>query len=432
VATTSGSASGSAADQGQQGRWRDAGGDGLAASLKRTLDKPLTSYHLVLGVSGLLMTLGLLMVLSASSVSSLREYDSSYAIFMRQAMWVVIGVPLAYVTSRLPRGLIRGLSWPALIISVLLIAATYIPHVGVTIHGNRNWISFGGPFQIQPSELGKLALVLWLADVYARKGRLLGQWRHLLVPMVPACLVVVGLVIGQGDLGTALVLFAIVLGMLWVVGAPTRLFMGTFLVVAVAAFALVSTERERVERLTGFLDPMADYGGSGWQASHGFFALATGGLWGRGIGASNQKWGGLPEAHTDYIFAIIGEEFGLFGTVVVLGLFATLAYAGVRIAARTKDPFVRYASAGIVVWLLSQALINIGMVLGLLPVIGIPLPLISYGGSALLPTLVALGLLMSFARTEPGAKAALRARKRRSGRTTTRPRPQRETVSSRT
>ena len=124
----------------------------------------------------------------------------------------------------------------------------------------------------------------------------------------------VGLVVGQGDLGTALVLFAIVLGMLWVVGAPTRLFMGTFLVVAVAAFALVSTERERVERLTGFLDPMADYGGSGWQASHGFFALATGGLWGRGIGASNQKWGGLPEAHTDYIFAIIGEEFGLFGT----------------------------------------------------------------------------------------------------------------------
>ncbi len=400
-------------NEGAQSRWRDAGGEGLAASLRRTLDKPLTSYHLVLGVSGLLLTLGLLMVLSASSVSSLREYDSSYAIFLRQAMWVAVGIPLAWIASRMPRGLIRGLSWPALLVSIVLIAATYLPGVGVTIHGNRNWISVGGPFQLQPSELAKLALVLWLADVYARKARLLSQWRHLLVPMVPACLVVVGLVIGQGDLGTALVLFAIVLGMLWVVGAPTRLFLSTFLVIAVAAFALVSTERERVDRLTGFLDPMADYGGSGWQASHGFFALATGGLWGRGIGASNQKWGGLPEAHTDYIFAIIGEEFGLFGTIVVLGLFVTLAYAGVRIAARTKDPFVRYASAGIVVWLLSQALINIGMVLGLLPVIGIPLPLISYGGSALLPTLVALGLLMSFARTEPGAQAALRARRRR-------------------
>jgi cell division protein FtsW len=265
---------------------------------------------------------------------------------------------------------------------------------------------------LQPSEFAKLALVLWCADVYARKGKLLRQWRHLLVPMIPVCLIVVVLVVGQGDLGTALVLFAIVLGMLWVVGAPTRLFAGSFLALSVAAFALATTEKERVARLTSFADPLADYAGNGWQASHGFFALATGGLWGSGIGASNQKWGGLPEAHTDYIFAIIGEEFGLFGTLVVLCLFVVLAYAGIRIASRTKDTFVRYAAGGIVVWLLGQALINIGMVLGLLPVIGIPLPLISYGGSALLPTLISLGLLLSFARTEPGAAAALRARRR--------------------
>ena len=254
--------------------------------------------------------------------------------------------------------------------------------------------------------------MLWCADVYARKGRLLAQWRHLLVPMVPVCLVVVCLVVGQGDLGTALVLFAIILGMLWIVGAPTRLFLGSFLALSVLAFALATTQQERVARLTSFLNPLADYSGNGWQASHGFFALATGGLWGSGIGASSQKWGNLPEAHTDYIFAIIGEEFGLFGTLVVLGLFVTLAYAGIRIASRTTEKFVRYAAAGIVVWLLGQALINIGMVLGLLPVIGIPLPLISYGGSALLPTLIALGLLLSFAKTEPGAAAALRARRR--------------------
>jgi cell division protein FtsW len=190
------------------------------------------------------------------------------------------------------------------------------------------------------------------------------------------------------------------------------LFGAMLLVTAVLAFALAATDRERLSRLTNFIDPLSQYGDSGWQASHGFFALATGGLWGVGIGASNQKWGSLPEAHTDFIFAIIGEEFGLFGTLVVLALFATLAYVGMRIAARTTQPFVRYASGGIVVWLLGQAMINIGMVLGLLPVIGIPLPLISYGGSALLPTLVALGLLLSFARTEPGAKAALRARRR--------------------
>jgi cell division protein FtsW len=393
-------------------RWKPANREGSLAALKRALDKPLTSYHLVLGVTGLLLSLGLVMVLSASSVYSLREYNSSYAIFMRQAIWVGVGLPLAWVASRLPLRLVRVLAWPALLGSAALVAVTYLPSIGVTVNGNRNWISIGGGFQLQPSEFVKLALVLWCADVYARKGRLLAQWRHLLIPMMPVCMVVVGLVVGQGDLGTALVLFAIVLGLLWVIGAPAKLFAGSALAVTVLAFGLASTNPERVTRLTGFLNPISDYNGSGWQASHGFFALATGGLWGRGIGASNQKWGGLPEAHTDYIFAIIGEEFGLFGTLVVLALFVTLAYAGIRIASRSTDRFVRYASAGIVVWLLGQAMINIGMVLGLLPVIGIPLPLVSYGGSALLPTLIALGLLLSFARSEPGAASALRARRR--------------------
>ena len=393
-------------------RWRPSDSDGFLASTKGALDRPLTSYHLVLGVTGLLLSLGLLMVLSASSVYSLQVYDSSYAIFLRQAVWVVLGLPVAWVASRLPLRLVRFLAWPALIGAAALVALTYVPSIGVQVNGNRNWLSIGGPFQLQPSEFVKLALVLWCADVYARKGRLLQQWRHLLIPMMPVCVVVVALVVGQGDLGTALVLFAIVLGLLWVIGAPVKLFVGSALAVAVVAFGLATTNPERVARLTSFLNPISDYSGNGWQASHGFFALATGGLWGRGIGASNQKWGGLPEAHTDYIFAIIGEEFGLFGTLVVLALFVTLAYTGIRIASRTTDSFVRYASCGIVVWLLAQAVINIGMVLGLLPVIGIPLPLISYGGSALMPTLVALGLLLSFARSEPGAAAALRAKRR--------------------
>ncbi len=390
---------------------REAGTDGFMASLKRALDKPLMSYHLVLGVSALLLALGLLMVLSSSSVLSLRLYDSSYAIFVRQAVWVVLGVPLAWVASRLPLRLVRLFTWPALLVSLGLILATYLPGVGVEVNGNRNWLSLGGGFQLQPSELAKLALVLWCADVYARKTKLLAYWRHLFIPVLPVSVLVVAAVVGQGDLGTALVLLAIVLGMLWVVGAPARLFIGASLVAAVAAFALAATDDERKARLTGFVDPMADFGDGGWQASHGFFALATGGWWGSGIGASSQKWGALPEAHTDYIFAIIGEEFGLFGTLVVLGLFVTLAYAGIRIASRTPDIFARFAAAGVVVWLLGQAVINIGMVLGLLPVIGIPLPLISYGGSGLLPTLVSLGLLLAIARTEPGAAEALRLRR---------------------
>jgi cell division protein FtsW len=379
------------------------------------LDRPLTSYQLVLGVTALLLSLGLVMVLSASSVTSLTAEGSSYAIFSKQVMWVVIGLPAAWLVSRMPVGLIRALAWPALIGSVALIALTYVPGLGISVNGNQNWLGVG-PLSIQPSEVAKLAVVLWSADVYARKEKLLDDWKHLLVPVAPVTILVALLVVGQRDLGTALVLFAIILGTLWVVGAPLRLFVGALLAAAGVLAFLASTDRERVERITTFLDPFAVLHGDGWQTVHGFYALASGQFFGVGIGASRQKWGALPAAHTDFIFAVIGEELGLFGTLVVLGLFGLLAYAGFRIAMRTTEPFVRYAAAGITVWLLAQAMINLGMVLGFLPVIGIPLPLVSYGGSALLPTLVALGMLLSFAATEPGAKAALAASRRQRGR----------------
>ncbi len=387
--------------------------DGLLGGLRQTLDRPLTSYHLVRGASGLLLVLGLLMVLSASSVESFYDYEgNSYAVFARQAMWVALALPAAWVASRLPLKLIARLSTVGLVVSVLLLLATYTG-LGTEVNGNRNWLSFGGPFRIQPSEPAKLALVLWLAHMYAAKGGRLAEWRHLLLPMVPVSALVAGLVVGQQDLGTALVLFAIILGMVWVVGAPLRLFGGAFLLVGGVAMFLASLSPARMQRLANFTDPFADYERTGWQAAHSFFAMANGGWWGVGLGASTQKWDGkLPEAHNDFIFAIIGEELGLFGTLVVLALFGVLIYAGFRIAARTRDPFARYAAAGITIWLASQALINIGMVLGLLPVIGIPLPLVSYGGSALLPTLVALGILVNLAKTEPGAAAAWRAHRR--------------------
>jgi len=175
---------------------------------------------------------------------------------------------------------------------------------------------------------------------------------------------------------------------------------------------LATTNAERVKRITNFLDPFQDFHDAGWQPAHGLFALSSGGIFGQGIGASQQKWGDLPEAHTDFIFAVLGEELGLVGTLLVLGLFLTIGFAAIRVAGATKDPFIRYASFGIVIWLLGQAVINIGMVLALLPVIGIPLPLVSYGGSALVPSLVALGLLIGFARREPEAAAALEARRR--------------------
>jgi cell division protein FtsW len=183
--------------------------------------------------------------------------------------------------------------------------------------------------------------------------------------------------------------------------------------VGVLVLWLATTSQERLERLTNFADPFKDYQGAGWQSAHGLFAMSSGGVFGKGISASQQKWGSLPEAHTDFIFAVLGEELGLVGTLLVLVLFLTIAYAGIRVALRTDNAFVRFMAAGITIWLTVQMMINVGMVLALLPVIGIPLPLVSYGGSALLPSLVALGLLVSFARHEPGAKAALRARRRR-------------------
>ena len=221
-----------------------------------------------------------------------------------------------------------------------------------------------------------------------------------------------GLVVLGNDLGTALVLFALLLGSLWVVGAPRRFFTVMFSVVAVGLLVLVGTNAERLGRVTNFIDPFSDYHDKGWQPAHGLYALSTGGLFGQGIGASQQKWGDLPEAHTDFIFAVLGEELGLAGTLLVITLFLTIAFAALRVARRTDDPFVRYASFGIVVWLVGQMMINVGMVLALLPVIGIPLPLISYGGSALLPSLVALGLLVGFARREPEAARALAQRRK--------------------
>jgi cell division protein FtsW len=378
--------------------------------LQDALARPLTSYYLLLGASALLLTIGLIMVFSASSVYAFEHYDqNSYAVVIKQLTWVAIGLPCAWVAGHLPQRWVRRLAWPGYFVSLLLLLLTAF--FGVSRNGNTNWLALG-PIQIQPSEIAKLALVLWAAHVYANKDRRLNNLHQVMMPVVPGLLAATGLVIFGKDLGTALVLFAILLGMLWVVGAPARVFALSFLVISVFAGALAATDPERLTRITTFTDPMRDYNSAGWQPAHGLFALSSGGLLGQGIGASQQKWGNLPEAHTDFIFAVLGEELGLVGTLLVIGLFLTIAYAAIRVARRTRDPFVRYMTFGIVVWIIGQMMINVGMVLALLPVIGLPLPLVSYGGSGLVPSLVALGMLVGFARREPEAARALAQRKK--------------------
>lgn len=387
--------------------------DGVSgiAALKQALERPLTPYYLLLACTGLLLTVGLMMVLSSSSVEAYADTGDSYATVKRQLVWVVLGVPTAFLVSRMPLATIRRLSTIGLVGSMLLLALTQVPALQVTSHGQTNWLALG-PIQLQPSEFAKLAVIIWAGHVYANKERRLSELHHVIMPVVPGIGLVTLLILLQRDLGTAMVLFAITLGLLWVVGAPAKLFALSASVIAVGAFWLATTSAERRERLLSFTDPFKDYHDSGWQAAHGLLALSTGGVFGRGIGASQQKWGTLPEAHTDYIFAVLGEELGLVGTLFVLGLFLTIAWAAIRVATQTRDPFVRYVSFGITVWLLGQMIVNIGMVLSVLPVIGIPLPLVSYGGSALLPSLIAMGLLIGFARREPEAAAALAARKR--------------------
>ncbi|MEV4008183.1 putative lipid II flippase FtsW [Actinomadura sp. NPDC049753] len=375
------------------------------------LDRPLTSYYLVLGCSVMLLALGLTMVLSASSVKQLQATGSAYTLFQKQAMWVAIGLPGMWVASRLPVKTFRALAYPLLLLSVVALALVLVPGLGRSAGGATRWVDLG-PVQIQPSELAKLALVLWGADLLARKDRLgqLTEWRPLLVPLMPGAGLLVLLVMLGSDLGTTLVLLTIFLALLWVVGAPGRLFVGIAGLVCLLVSILIIVEPYRMQRLTGFLDPSGNQLTTNYQGTQGLFAVASGGLFGTGLGEGRAKWDYLPHAETDFIFAIVGEEFGLVGTLVVLGLFGMLTYAGLRIARRVKDPFTRLAAAGATAWLVVQAIVNIGAVIGVLPITGIPLPLVSYGGSALIPTLFALGMLLAFAKREPGARQALSAR----------------------
>ncbi|MFI8928384.1 putative lipid II flippase FtsW [Streptomyces sp. NPDC053474] len=387
----------------------------LYVRARRAWDRPLTAYYLILGAALLITALGLVMVYSASMIQALQLNLPASYFFRKQFVAAVLGSVLLLVAMRMPLKLHRALSYPILAGSVFLMVLVQIPGIGRSVNGNQNWIYLGGPFQLQPSEFGKLALVLWGADLLARKQdkRLLTQWKHMLVPLVPVTFMLLGLIMLGGDMGTAIILTAILFGLLWLAGAPTRLFAGVLSIAAVLGVILIKTSPNRMARLQCIGATEPGPGDSCWQAVHGIYALASGGFFGSGLGASVEKWGQLPEPHTDFIFAITGEELGLAGTLSVLALFAALGYAGIRVAGRTEDPFVRYAAGGVTTWITAQAVVNIGAVLGLLPIAGVPLPLFSYGGSALLPTMFAVGLLIAFARQDPAAKAALAMRQPR-------------------
>ncbi|TEX50420.1 MAG: putative lipid II flippase FtsW [Actinomycetales bacterium mxb001] len=376
--------------------------------MDRVTRHPMVLYYLLLGAALALLLLGLLMVLSSSSVLSIRQFGSPYTLAQRQGLFAVIGVVLMLVATRIPIGWWRRLAWPALILAFGLLFAVLI--VGVEVSGQRNWIDIVGPFRLQPSEFAKLAIILWSADLLTRKQATINRWSHLLIPLLPVTALMLLLVLMEGDVGNTLLLALIVGGVLFAAGAPLRLFavLGGLGILAIAALTLAAPYR--MSRFTSWLDPSADRLGDGWQVTQGQYALGTGGWWGVGLGASREKWGSLPEAHTDFIFPVIGEELGLIGTLTVLMLFGVVAFVAFRIVQSATDTFMRLAAAGIGTWIIVQAVVNIGAVLSLLPITGVPLPLVSYGGSSLIPLLIAIGILLSFARALGGPRdAALEA-----------------------
>lgn len=380
-----------------------------------TWNSAVTSYYLLIGATGLLVAIGLVMVLSSSSVDALTATRddpagmSPYGIFLNQAKYALIAVPLAWVASRLPVAAYKKVAWPVLAGAAALQVLVFVPGIGIAVNGNLNWIEVGGQ-RLQPSEMVKLALAIWLGVVLARKRPLLHRWLHVLVPAVVVALGAVGLVLAGKDLGTAIVMITLIAGALFVAGVPLRMFALAGAVAVVGVLQLSQLNSSRIQRIDAHFSDDCDKFDECYQTTRGMYALASGGWTGLGLGESREKWSYLPEAHNDFIFAILGEELGFLGTGLVLVLFGVLAVAMTRVIRRHADPFVQIATGAIAAWILGQALINIAVVIGLLPVIGVPLPLVSAGGSALITTMVGLGVVVSFARSEPGAAEALAAR----------------------
>ena len=372
-------------------------------------ETPATSYYLLLGAVLALVVFGLVMVLSSSSVESIADSGSAFSVFWRQAVFAVVGLVVMWWASRRSIAFWRRIAWPLIGLAVLGQLLVFTP-IGVRVGGNLNWIEVAG-VRAQPSEAAKVALVVWCGVVLAAKAPLLHRWQHVVMPVGLVAGVVLGLVLLGHDLGTGAVMMIVVAVMLVVAGVRFRLLLLATAAGGGAAAALVLSSSNRMERVgTWFTGECADIYSTCWQSTHGTWALASGGWGGVGLGASREKWSWLPEAHNDFIFAIIGEELGLPGTLVVLALLAVIAVAGLRVVLRHDDLFVKIATSGVLAWVVGQGMVNIAVVLGLLPVIGVPLPLVSAGGSALITTLAALGLVLSFARQEPGADDALAAR----------------------
>ena len=375
----------------------------------------------LIGATAALTALGLVMVLSASSVSSYAQYGSSFLFFKRQAVYAVVGIAAMILTSRMRYGVWQRLALPVLALTTVLLLFVLRPGTGTVVGGSARWIALG-PVTIQPSEIAKLAVIAFAATILTRKKDRIHRPMHLFLPLVPVVGFVCALILAQPDMGTTLLIAATVMVLVFLAGARMRHLVFGTLAGGGLGLLLIMHSGYRRERWLSFLHPLADRTNAGYQLIQSLIALGSGGWFGVGLGMSRQKWMYVPNAHTDFIFSILGEELGLIGELVVLGLFAALLYAGIRVAVRAPDTFGRLLAGGIVAWLGLQTLVNLGAVTGLLPITGVPLPLVSFGGSSLVVTLAAVGILVSIGRAG-AVPATVRATTRADARRTPKPKP---------
>ncbi|GAB10166.1 cell division protein FtsW [Gordonia araii NBRC 100433] len=378
----------------------------IVEAVRNLLARPTASFHLVVGMALVLTVLGLVMVLSASSVEGYSRDGSAYSLFTTQVIFALLGLGVFYLTVRLPVRLVRRAAGPMIVLTTILLALVLVPGIGTLSQGARRWFVVYG-LSVQPSELVKVALCVWGAHLLASRRRDGVALSGLLVPLIPVAALISLLILLEPNLSTTITIAVIVAALLWFAGLPVRVFASFVVSGAVIAVGLALIEGYRSQRVFSFLGAINDPQGAGYQARQALYALANGGVFGVGLGQSRAKWNYLPNAHNDFIFAIVGEELGLIGAFVVIGLFLGLMLIGMRIAMRSEDPFLKLMSSTITVLITAQAFVNIGYVVGLLPVTGIQLPLVSAGGTSTLTMLAMLGLLANAARHEPESVVTL-------------------------
>ena len=363
---------------------------------------------LLLVLVAVLCIAGTVMVGSASEVVSIATYGSPWSILVRQCLWVALGAIAMAIACRVDYHRWRRLGPLLLIGTFLLLLAVLVPGLGTHAAGSSRWLGFGS-FTVQPSELAKLAIAVFGADLVARRQEAGSTYRRLVGPLLLVTAGAAVLILVQPDMGTAVVVGVIALALLFASGVPLRPIAKILAVVAVLAFIGGLVEPYRRQRLLSFIDPGAHASGSGYQVVQSLIGLGSGHLMGLGLGSGREKWGFLPNAHTDFIFSVVGEELGLVGAVCLLLLLVLFCWFGLRAASRAPDRFGGLLGVALVAWIAAETFINVGAVIGLLPVTGIPLPFISFGGSSLVITMVAAGLLVNIARHEVRPGTVVRA-----------------------